>query len=76
MKKKKTTRTKDWYKGPKTKKHIAELRYKLALTRGFLMQLQFALEGVPQFVNLSTQDGEIDLSAKYLKELLKETSDP
>jgi len=71
----KQTIKKDWYKGPKTKKHIAELRYKLALTRGFLMQLQFAIQGLPKFVNLSTQDGEVDLNPQYIENLLKETSD-
>lgn len=74
--KKKTTKVKDWYKGPKTKKRIAELRYKLGLARGFLTQLQFALEGLPKFIQLSTQDGDIELNVKYLKDLLKETSDP
>lgn len=73
---KRKAKTKDWYKGPKTKKHIAELRYKLALTRGFLMQLQFAIEGLPSFVSLSTESGEVDLNPKFIENLLKETADP
>ena len=67
---------KNWYKEPKTKKHIAELRYKLALTRGFLTQLQFALQGLPKLIHLSTEDGDIDLNTKYIENLLKKTSDP
>lgn len=75
-KKRKKSKVMDWYQGPLTKKRVAELRRKLAQTRGFLYQLQFALRGVPEFINLSTKDGEIDLSVKYLEKLLKETSDP
>lgn len=73
---KRKAKTKDWYEGPLTKKHVADLRHKLALTRGFLYQLQFALEGLPSFVNLSTQSGEVDLNPKFIEELLKETADP
>lgn len=69
-------KTKDWYAGPKTKKHIADLRYKLAITRGFISQLETALRGLPKFIRLYTQDGEVDLSTAYLEKLLKETSDP
>ena len=71
----------DWYEGPLTEQHIAELRYKLAKTRGFLMKLKFDLEDLhlPQIAAIHTAGGgEIDLSGGTLaeiNELLEETSD-
>lgn len=74
--KKKNADLMEWYKGPLTEERVAELRHKLALTRGFLMQLQFAVEGIPSYINLSTESGEVYLDKEYIENLLKETSDP
>lgn len=73
----KNNKTKDWYKGPLSKARVAELRYKLALARGFITQLQTVLLGIslPETLELSTRDGDFKIDLKAIKQLLKETAD-
>lgn len=76
--KKKTKEIMDWYQGPLRKKRVAELRYKLAVARGFISHLQTVLKGIPlpETIQLSTQDGDFNFDLEAIEKILKETSDP
>jgi hypothetical protein len=62
--------TLDWYKGPLTKKHIAELREKLGIARGIIEELRELM-----ITHSQSRIGHLHIGIDELDDALNKTSD-